>query len=126
LRVLCALKLTVCRALALHGAWLLSDIHGSRRNERVLGTVSVYFPAVIVQQEVMVPTEQNPVRNVCGAVIPIPLLDVVGFAPRWRSFATAEPATTISCGEGDALGSGEHPLFATNVERLKAFVEHNV
>jgi len=73
----------------------------------------------------MMPAEQNPVRNVCGAVIPIPLLDVVGFAPRWRSFAPAEAATTISCGEGDALGSGEHPLFATNVEWLKVVVKHD-
>ena len=71
------------------------------------------------------PAKQNPVCDIRIAVVAIPLLDVVGFAPRWRSFATAEPATTISCGEGDALGSGEHPLFATNVERLKAFVEHN-
>ena len=70
-------------------------------------------------------TEQNPVLYVRIAVVSIPLVDVVGFAPGWRSFATAESATTIPCGKGDALGFGEHPLFATNIEWLKIVVERD-
>jgi hypothetical protein len=116
-------QLTIGGTFASHGPWLLGGVHSSRGNERIRGTGAVDFPTVVVEEQVMVPTEQDPVRNVGTAMISVPVVDMMSFAPGWWSFAVSETAATISCGKGDALRFGEHALVAADVERLECVVE---
>ena len=84
------------------------------------------LPTVVVQEQVVVSAEQDAVSNIGTAVISIPVGDVMGFAPGGRTLAVTETAAAISCGEGDALRAGEHPLLSTHVEWLKSIVKNDL
>ena len=84
---------------------------------------SLDLPVVIVQEEMVVFAEQDSVGHVGAATVSGPVVDVVGFAPGWWSFAAGPTASTVAFGKGRALAGCEESLLATHVERLAVLVE---
>jgi hypothetical protein len=78
---------------------------------------------MVVQEQVMVLAEQDSVGRIGAATVSRPVLDVVRFAPGWRSVAVGPSASTVPFFEHAALATGEQPLLATQVERLAVLVE---
>ena len=88
----------------------LGGVERSRRDRRVVRPVARDAPALVVHEQVMVPAQQNTVRDVGAAVFSMPGHDVVRLAPGGRSLAAGEPASAVARGEADALSGGEQAL----------------
>ena len=71
----------------------------------------------------MVSTEQHSALQICCAVIPNPVVDVVHFAPVGWSVAVAELASTVLGGKRDGVSAGVEALFAAEVECLTVVIE---
>jgi hypothetical protein len=86
--------------------------------------VAFYFPAVVVEEQVVVFTQRDPVGDVGFAFVARPLVDVVGFSPGHGCVASDRCASAPFDGEGFALFRGEQPVFSSDIQRLKIFVEN--
>ena len=80
---------------------------------------------MVVQEQVVVFTEQDSASYVGATVIPRPVLDVVGLRPGGRTFAVRPAASAVTLGECDALPGGEESLLPSDVEGLPVIVEHD-
>jgi uncharacterized protein (DUF58 family) len=83
------------------------------------------FPAAIVEQEVVVPAEEDSVSDICPAAVFGPEHDVVGFAPGRRPVAARGSASAPDDREGFPLFGGEKPMFAPVVKCSPVFVEYD-
>ena len=72
------------------------------------GLVARDLPAVVVHEHVVVSAEEDSAPEVGLAVIPMPVVDVVGFPPARWSVAAGDEASAVS--------GGEEALFAAEVE----------
>ena len=82
--------------------------------EEILGTLSGDPPPAVVDGEVAEPAQQHPVINICSAVVFIPVVDVVRFAP--RRWPVAHQAPPITGGKSCALLLGEESLLPPEVQ----------
>ena len=80
-------------------------------DEPVGGAVAFDFPVVVVDEEVMVSTQEDPVFDVRFAVVAMPVADVMCFRPGRWAFAGWEEATTVSGGEDQFVAAAEEALF---------------
>jgi hypothetical protein len=67
--------------------------------------------------------KKDAIRNVRLAVVTLPLVDMVSFAPGGWSVAAGEAASAVPDGHTSPLALGEEPLDATDVHALAVVVE---
>src|SRR4051794_4264265 len=83
------------------------------------------FPVMIVQQQVVVLAQQDPVGHVGAAAVTHPMLDMVRLAPEGRSIASCPETAAVSLGQRNPLALREETVFSAHVERLPERVEHD-
>jgi hypothetical protein len=83
------------------------------------------IPAAVVEQEMVVSTEEDSVPDVGPSVVFGPQHNVVGFAPGRRPVTARGCASAPDDREGFALFGGEEPVLAPVVEGPPVFVEHD-
>jgi hypothetical protein len=78
---------------------------------------------IVMQEQVMSPAKQDAIRDVRLAVVTLPLVDVVSFAPGRGSIAAGEETSAIPYSHARSLALGEEALDASDVDTLAVVVE---
>ncbi len=94
----------------------LGCVETCRWDEEPFCAMAFDSPMVVVEQHVVMSAQQDTVVDVSAAVIVIPFVDVVGFAPGRRSVAGGEDAPAVSHAQCGALASGEASFGSPVVE----------
>src|SRR4029453_6034797 len=101
----------------------LLRVDRERRHHVVFSPGTTHSPPVVMHQHVVMSAQQYPVRDVGAAVIPFPLVDVMGLGPAGRAVRAGEPASAVAGREPDALAMGEQPLRSAYIDDLTVGVE---
>lgn len=103
---------------------LLVDVDGW--NEQISAVFSHDLPVIVVQQKVVITTEQHAIADIGASTVPRPLVDMVRFSPGRRPIAAWPDAPAVPHSERDFLVAREKALVAAEIEHLPGLREEEV
>jgi hypothetical protein len=88
---------------------MLKRINTRRRQQMEFGGRARFHnaPTLVVQQQMMVSTEQDAGVNIGASAVAFPVVNMVCFAPAWWALAARPSAPAVAGGERDSFACCE-------------------
>jgi hypothetical protein len=118
LRELGGIEVSERGTLGRHEPWRPVGIDTRGWDEPIADPVASDLPPIVVHEHVVMSTQKYSAFEIGLAVVSMPVVNMVCFAPTGRSVASGEQASAVSGRKRDTLAGGEEALFAADVEGI--------